>query len=172
MRASRSRIAVRPSSGSGSRTGSPSDTATVSAGYAPNVLPGVVLAPAAFSRVFADVQFYPSRWAFADYLALDVAQAHVAVYSVAKGPLPPVKIGFAHLAAPAPCSGSAFRLIHEFQTWIKRGATWKSPLVRIRVGATAQQSILDYRARQRHRRLSVAAERSSARASQRSRRRR
>jgi hypothetical protein len=121
------------------------NTATVSAGYAPNVLPGVILAPAAFSRVFADVQFYPSRWAFADYLALDVAQAHVALYSVAKGPLPPVKIGFAHLAAPAPCSDSAFCLIHEFQTWIKRGATWKSPVVRISVDATAQQSILDYR---------------------------
>ena len=121
------------------------DTATVAAGYAPNVLPGVLLAPAAFSRVFADVQFYPSRWAFADYLALDVAQAHVALYSVAPGPLPPVKLGFAHLVAPAPCSSAAFCVVHEFQTWIKRGATWASPVVRIRVGATAQQSILDYR---------------------------
>ena len=121
------------------------DTATVAAGYAPNVLPGVALAPAAFSRVFTDVQFYPSRWAFADYLALDVAQAHVALYSVAKGPLPPAKLGFAHLTAPASCSDSAFCVVHEFQTWIKRGATWKSPLVRIRVGATPQQSILDYR---------------------------
>jgi uncharacterized protein DUF6259 len=121
------------------------DTATVSAGYAPNVLPGVLLAPASFSRVFADVQFYPSRWAFADYLALDVAQAHVALYSVAKGTLPPVKLGFAHLVDPAPCSGSAFCLVHEFQTWIKRGAKWSSPIVRIRIGATAQQSILDYR---------------------------
>jgi hypothetical protein len=35
--------------------------------------------------------------------------------------------------------------VHEFQTWIARGATWTSPLVRVRVGATAEQSILAYR---------------------------
>jgi hypothetical protein len=121
------------------------DTATVTAGYAPTVLPGVLLAPAFFSRVGNDVQLYPSRWAFADYLALDVGAAHFSVYSISRGPLYPVQLGFIHLAAPAPCSGSSFCVVHEFQTWIKRGATWTSPVVRIRIGATAEQSILAYR---------------------------
>jgi Domain of unknown function (DUF6259) len=121
------------------------DTSTVTAGYAPNVLPGVRLAPAFFSRVSNTVEIYPSRWAFADYLALDVRRAHVALYSVVRGPLQPVQLGFVHLAPPAPCSGSAYCVIHEFQTWIGRGASWTSPVVRLRIGDTPQQSTLDYR---------------------------
>ena len=121
------------------------DTRTVTAGYAPNVLPGVRLKPGFFSRVGNDVEIYPSRWAFADYLALDAGAAHLSVYSVAHGPLPPVQLGFLHLAAPAPCSGTSFCIVHEFQTWIPRGTTWTSPVVRIRTGDTAEQSILAYR---------------------------
>jgi hypothetical protein len=121
------------------------DTRTVTAGYTPNVLPGVRLAPGFFTRISNDVQIYPSRWAFADYLAYDADRAHLALYSVVPGPLRPVELGFAHLAAPSLCSGSSFCVVHEFQTWIRRGTTWTSPVVRVRIGETAQQSILAYR---------------------------
>jgi Domain of unknown function (DUF6259) len=121
------------------------DTGAVSAGYAPNVLPGVRLRPDFFAGLVDDVQIYPSRWAFADYLALDVGSAHASLYSVANGPLSPVLLGFRHQAPPTPCSGGVFCIVHEFQTWILNGTTWTSPLVRIRIGDTAAQSILAYR---------------------------
>jgi hypothetical protein len=120
------------------------DTRTVAAGYAPNVLPGVRLAPAFFAQVGSNVESYPSRWAFADYLALDVGSAHAALYSAAAGPLPPVNLGFAH-AATGSCAGTTFCLVHEFRTWIEPGSTWTSPVVRLRVGGDARQSILAYR---------------------------
>jgi hypothetical protein len=120
------------------------DVTGVSAGYAPNALPGVRLKPAFFSRVGSNVDIYPSRWAFADYLALDVGRAHVAVYSVARGPIRPVMLGFAHYPAGR-CAGGSFCVVHEFQTWIPHGRSWVSPVVRVRVGGTVQQSILAYR---------------------------
>jgi hypothetical protein len=38
-----------------------------------------------------------------------------------------------------------FCLFHQFETWVEPGATWGTPTVRVRVGETAEQSILAYR---------------------------
>ena len=121
------------------------DTRTVEAGYVPDVLPGVRLKPAFFSRVGNALQIYPSRWSFADYLALDTNGGHVSVYAVNRGPIAPVQLGFLHLGASAPCSRTVYCLVHQFETWVKPAVTWTSPIVRVRVGETAEQTILDYR---------------------------
>src|SRR5712691_10062584 len=109
------------------------DVGKVTAGYAPNVLPGVRLKPAFFARVGNNVEIYPSRWAFADYLALDVGRAHLSLYSVAPGPIHPIQLGFLHRTAPSPCSDRSFCIVHEFQTWVTRGKGWTSPVVRVRI---------------------------------------
>jgi hypothetical protein len=121
------------------------DTRDVSDGFLPEVLPGVRLKPAYFSRVGNSVQIYPSRWAFADWLALNVGRDHVQMYTVNRGPIAPAELGFLHLAPRATCSGIAYCVIHQFETWIPHGATWTSPIVRIRVGDTTEQSLLAYR---------------------------
>jgi hypothetical protein len=121
------------------------DTRTVSAGYVPSVLPGLRLAPQSFAHIANAVQIYPSRWAFADWLALDVRRAHLSLYTVNRGPIAPVQLGFLRKAGSSPCSGTAFCVVHQFETWIPRGSSWTSPLVRVRVGADARQSALAYR---------------------------
>jgi hypothetical protein len=121
------------------------DTRTVEAGYVPDVLPGVKLSKAFFSRVGNPVQIYPSRWSFADWLALDANGGHLALYTVNRGPIAPATLGFVHLGPRSPCSNRAFCVFHEFETWVEPGATWRSPVVRVRVGDTAQQAILAYR---------------------------
>ncbi|HEY2937248.1 MAG TPA: lytic murein transglycosylase [Gaiellaceae bacterium] len=122
-------------------------TATVEAGYAPNYLPGVRLAPAFFSRVGGYSFTYPSRWAFADYLALDLAGGHLALSTVnpAPSPIAPAELGFVHNPAPHGCSGPTFCLTHDFYTWVDLGDRWQSPTVRLRIGRPVEQTILDYR---------------------------
>jgi hypothetical protein len=119
----------------------------VQAGYAPNFLPGVRFGPGFFTRVGNNVFTYPGRWAFADYLALDIADSHLAVYSVDPPPAPlaPVDLGFVHNAAPVPCSGASFCLTHVFHTWVKAGGSWTSPVIRVRVGDPVERTIVDYR---------------------------
>ena len=123
------------------------DAHTVRAGYAPNFLPGVRFERSFFSRVGNDVLRYPSRWAFADFLALDVGQSNLALYSVnpAPNPLAPVDLGFLRNGSPVPCSEPFFCLTHVFFAWIRDGESWRSPVVRIRLGLPVQQAILAYR---------------------------
>jgi hypothetical protein len=121
------------------------DVNTVEAGYAPNVLPGVRLAPGYFTRVGNDLHVYPSRWAFADFLALDAGRGHLSLYGVNSGPIHPVVLGFLRHPPSGRCSGQWFCIIHQFQTWITPQGRWTSPVVRVRIGQTAHQSILAYR---------------------------
>src|SRR5581483_9139016 len=94
------------------------DAARVRAGYAPNVLPGVELGPGFFAAPRNDVQIYPSRWAFADYLALDEGAGNVALYTVSPKDPQPAQVGFLRLASGTSCSGGAVCLFHEFEPWI------------------------------------------------------
>jgi hypothetical protein len=121
------------------------DVRTVEAGYAPNVLPGVRLEPGYFTRIGNDLHVYPSRWAFADFLALDAGGGHLSLYSVGAGPIHPVVLGFLRHPPSGRCSGQLFCVIHQFQTWIAKGGRWASPVVRIRIGQTVDRSILAYR---------------------------
>ena len=123
------------------------DAGSVQAGYAPNFLPGVRLGRGFFSRVGDNVERYPSRWAFADYLALDVGRSSFALYSVnpAPAPLAPVDLGFLRNGLPAPCSSADVCVTHLFHTWIRDGESWRSPVVRLRFGQTVRQTILAYR---------------------------
>lgn len=118
-------------------------TKTIEAGYQPTWLPGIKLAPAFFSRPGSSIQTYPGRWAWADYLALDVAGGHLAVYSVnpMPNPIAPVRIGFEHRPDGNVCAGNAACLVHAFQTWTEDGGTWTSPPVRVLVGAPVEESL-------------------------------
>ena len=132
------------------------DANTVQAGYAPKFLPGVRFAPAFFSRFGNDVFTYPSRWAFADFLALDVGSAHLAMYSVDPPPAPlaPVDFGFLHNGGSIPCAGTSYCITHAFHTWVATGSTWTSPVVRVRVGDPVEQDDRRLPHGERHRRLS------------------
>ncbi len=121
------------------------DTRIVEAGYVPEVLPGVKLSPRFFREVHNTVQIYPSRWAFADWLALDTGAGSVALYTVYPGGIAPTQLGFIHTGAHTTCSGIAYCIVHEFETWVRPGQTWGTPVVRVVVGEPVQQAILDYR---------------------------
>jgi hypothetical protein len=123
------------------------DATTVRAAYTPTFLPGVRLLPPFFEGPHRNVERYPSRWAFADFLAADIRRSHFALYSVnpATNRIAPVDVGVIHNPAPEQCSAATFCLTHAFQTWLKPGAGWSSPLVRLRVGGSVEQSILAYR---------------------------
>jgi hypothetical protein len=122
-------------------------SAAVSAGYAPNFLPGIKLGPGFFKGTRGNVLTYPGRWAWGDYLAFDAGQGHFALYSANPDPNPlrPVEIGFARGEPGTFCSDTRFCIAHSFDTWVVDGATWTSPTVRIRLGETVDKSLQGYR---------------------------
>ena len=119
----------------------------VDAGYTPTFLPGVRLLKGFFAGPHRNVETYPSRWAFADFLAADMGPSHLALYSVNPSPSPvaPVDLGFVRNSSPTPCSDATFCITHVFQTWVVHGDDWTSPVVRIRVGGSIEDSLLAYR---------------------------
>ena len=115
------------------------------AGYAPNYLPGIRLGPGFFRRVGTNVLTYPSRWATADFLALDVGRSHLALSGRDRASPRPVSLGFVRDAAPGRCSRTTFCVRHVCQTWLRDGERWTSPAVRIDIGKTARQALEGYR---------------------------
>jgi hypothetical protein len=123
-----------------------SDISSVRGVYTPTFLPGIRLLPGFFETPRRNVARYPSRWAFADFVAADIGSSHLALYSVnpPRSRLAPVDVGVISEPAGA-CSGTAFCFTHAFQTWLRPGETWTSPVVRLRMGGSAERSILAYR---------------------------
>ncbi len=119
----------------------------VTSGYSPNFLPGIRLGPGFFKGSRGNVLTYPGRWAWADYLAVDSGDGHLALYSENPDPNPirPVELGFARGEPGTFCADRFFCIIHSFDTWVVDGATWTSPVVRIRVGEPVDKTLLGYR---------------------------
>lgn len=120
------------------------DDSAVQAAYGPFLMPGLRLKPSFFDTGYNYVPTYPSDAAFADYLALEVADGHLAFYTVnpVPSPIQPVALGFVSDDIYNP---DTFFTYHAFHTWVPDGQTWDSPSVRLRVGQTPEQTILAYR---------------------------
>ena len=123
-----------------------SDVGTAGGVYTPTFLPGLRLLPSFFDAPRRNVERYPSRWAFADYMAADTGGSHLALYSVNPSPSPVAPVDLGVFSDPGDsCGGRAFCLTHAFQTWLDRGETWTSPVVRLGIGGSVEQSVLAYR---------------------------
>jgi hypothetical protein len=122
-------------------------TSAVTGGYLPYYLPGVRVKPAFFREDHPNVPTYPGGTAFADFLGLDIAGSHFAMYSVNPDPNPiqPVALGFIHNAPNNVCVAENFCTEHSFQTWVPAGSSWTSPTVRISIGQPIDAAILAYR---------------------------
>lgn len=120
------------------------EEALVTAAYVPFLSPGVRLKPSFFAEDRNLLAIYPSDGAFADYLALDLAGSHLALYTVnpASAPVQPVELGFAEKELPDP---RTFFLRHNLFTWITPGNTWQSPRLRLTIGQPLTITLDGYR---------------------------
>ncbi len=116
------------------------------AGYLPAYMPGIRVGAAYFAQERSSLRPYPSRWATADFLALDLAGSHLAVSAGDPASPRPVALGFVRESLPSACSGAVFCIRHVFQTWVPDGGTWTSPPVRLDVGVPVETAL------ERHRR--------------------
>jgi hypothetical protein len=119
------------------------ETAAIHAAYLPYFLPGVKLEPSFFAAHKSFTATYPGTRSFADYMALEANGGRIAWYAVnPAGRIAPVSLGF----RASPSQPGRFYALHNFQTWIRDGAKYSSPVVRVRVGQTVERTMLSYRA--------------------------
>jgi hypothetical protein len=120
------------------------DGTTMQAAYLPYFLPGVRLAPSFFAAHRGFSGTYPGAGAFADHVALESAGGRMAWYAVnPAGRIAPVKFGFRDDNATR---AGTFYAFHTFQAWTPDGGSFSTPVMRVRVGQTVQQTMLAYRA--------------------------
>lgn len=103
------------------------------------LMPGVILDRAFFSDGKSYTAQYPGV-AFSDFLALDSESGRLALYGQRTGALQPAVIGFEKTT-----DGEAYKLIHDYNTWIEPSTTWKSPNLYIKVGADYREAIAAFR---------------------------
>jgi hypothetical protein len=118
-------------------------SASIRAAYIPYFLPGARVKTGFFTGHHSLVAVYPGTRAFIDYLALDYAGGRIAWYSVnPTGKIAPVQLGFRDDEKNQP--GTCYAL-HNFQTWIRDGTAFSTPVVRFQIGEDPAATIADYR---------------------------
>jgi len=104
------------------------------------LLPGVILESTFFSQSRSYTTRYPGYpGVFADYVSLKLSGGQLALYSLYDDrPVPMVDFGFVHDDQYA--ASSTF-FTHAFYLFLKNGAEWTSPVVRIRVSEPHRTTI-------------------------------
>jgi hypothetical protein len=113
----------------------------IQAAYLP-VLPGIVLKPAFFDQNRSYVASYPGDL-FADFSALSTSSGSMAIYSLQPDRISPLYLGFNH--DDSYLSDSSY-YYHTFGARLSDGATWLSPVVRVRISQSPLEAMNGYRA--------------------------
>jgi hypothetical protein len=107
-------------------------------------LPGVVFNSTFFQQQWRYTANYPGYpGVFADYVSLYTTNGRLAVYALyGEGPIRPSTLGFVPDNEYLP--GTTFYQ-HSFGAYVRDGASWSSPWVRVQVGQSHQETIAAYR---------------------------